>query len=68
MRVIVDVTQVTRQNDNGFSVRSIEITCSRCDHSVLVFGTSERSVKRGCVMLKEECPEEEEENYYYTEE
>lgn len=62
MRVIVDVTQVTRQNDNGFSVRSIEITCSRCDHSALVFGTS-----GGCVMLKEECPEEEE-NYYYTEE
>jgi len=42
---------------------SICLTCQRCDHEVKVFGCSEKSEKRGLVMLREQCPQGEE-NFY----
>jgi len=44
----------------------VRVTCKRCGHFVEVFGTSERSIKRGLVTLREECPEGEE-NFYVDE-
>jgi hypothetical protein len=44
-------------------VRGLEVTCTKCGHTVQVFGTGEASAKRGGVMLSEECPEDER-NFY----
>jgi hypothetical protein len=32
------------------------ITCGFCGHEVEVYGVSDRSARRGLVMLREECP------------
>lgn len=45
------------------AVRGLVITCTRCRHSVEAFGTEENSVKRGAVMLRDECPFDED-NFY----
>ena len=66
MKVEVAVKEVVLQNEDGYTVMGVEVTCSRCDHCVEVFGTSERSIRRGCVMLREECPQGEE-NFYTDE-
>lgn len=63
MRVLVTVDRTTLQNDRGYDIEGIVVTCDRCDHVVEVFGTGEPSIRRGCAMLREECPEDEE-NFY----
>lgn len=63
MRVEVTVEERMMENDNGIEIEGIEVTCTRCDHAVAVFGTSEASEKRGCVMLRDECPNKER-NFY----
>ena len=62
MRVPIDISEEDLDGDYG-TVPGLVITCTRCRHSVEVFGTEESSVKRGAVMLREECPYEEE-NFY----
>jgi DNA polymerase III subunit epsilon len=54
--VPVDVEEVELENERGVKIDGVKITCGRCDHEVEVFGTSEASVKRGCAMLRDECP------------
>jgi hypothetical protein len=63
MRVKVEVEEVELENDRGKLVDGVVVCCGRCGHKVEVFGTGEASVKRGCVMLREECPEGES-NFY----
>ena len=64
MRVKVRVEEIELDGDDSeYPVPSVEVTCTRCKHSVQVFGTSEASIKRGCLMLREECPEGES-NFY----
>ena len=46
-------------------IPSISVTCSRCDREVEVYGRSGASVRRGCVMLNEECSEG---NWYVADE
>lgn len=62
MRVPIDISEEDLDGDYG-SVPGLVITCTRCRHSVEVFGTEESSVNRGAVMLREECPYEED-NFY----
>lgn len=62
MRVKIDVSEEELDGDYG-AVPGLIITCTRCRHSVEVFGTEEHSVKRGAVMLRGECPFNEN-NYY----
>lgn len=62
MRVSVDIAYADVEGDYG-TVDGICLTCERCDHSVEVAGTSDRSARRGAIMLREECPEGED-NYY----
>lgn len=62
-RVVVDVEEVDLEGNDGQLIPGITVTCSRCDHCVEVFGKSERSIRRGCVLLKEECPNNED-NWY----
>ena len=62
MKITVEVEEDELDGDYG-SVSGLRITCPRCGHEVEVFGTDERSAKRGAVMLREECPRGES-NYY----
>ena len=61
MRVEVEVEEVELESDSGREIPGITVTCIKCGESVEVFGQSEASVKRGCVMLKEMCDER---NFY----
>lgn len=66
MKVLVTVCETTLEGDEGQDIEGVRVTCDRCDHAVEIFGTSDRSIRRGCVMLREECPQNEEN--FYTEE
>lgn len=65
MRVKCEVEEVTLEGDCG-EVEGVCVRCGRCDHEVEVFGTSARSVRRGLMMLREDCPQGED-NYYTAE-
>jgi hypothetical protein len=63
INVKVTVNEITLDDDNGNEICGISVSCSRCGYQVEVFGTSERSVTRGCVMLREQCPQNQK-NFY----
>jgi hypothetical protein len=67
MRVECEVHEVELENDHGRLVAGVSVSCSRCDHETESFGTTERSVKRCLVLLREECPNGED-NFYVTDE
>lgn len=62
MRVPIEISEEDLDGDYG-TVPGLIITCTRCCHSVEVFGTEDNSVKRGAVMLRDECPLDED-NFY----
>lgn len=45
------------------TVPSVRATCPRCGHCEESFGTSDQSIKRSLVLLREHCPNSEK-NYY----
>lgn len=63
MKVEVEIVEKVLEGDNGNDVQGIEARCTRCDHTVEVFGTGEASIKRGCAMLRDACPRGER-NFY----
>lgn len=63
MRVEVSIEEVVLQSEEGRDVDGVCARCSRCDHETESFGTSEKSVKRCLVLLREECPNDEN-NFY----
>jgi hypothetical protein len=63
MRVECEVDEVELESEDGRTVEGVQATCSRCDHQTESFGTSDRSVKRCLVLMREECPRNEE-NFY----
>lgn len=63
MRVECDKEDVVLDNDRGIPVPSVCVTCLRCNHKTTSYGTSEKSVTRCLVLLKEECPNSED-NFY----
>ena len=56
MRVSCSVGYTTLEGDHGDDIDSVEVTCSRCQHTTESYGTSERSVNRCLVLLREQCP------------
>lgn len=62
MRVRCWIEEVELEGDHAL-VEGVEATCTRCDHRTEAFGTSEASVRRALVMLRETCPRGEL-NYY----
>jgi len=56
MNVPADVAEIEMENEEGRPVPGVAVTCSKCGHVVEVYGTSERSERRGAVMLREDCP------------
>jgi hypothetical protein len=67
MRVTVVTAKTTVKDETGRKVEGIVLTCSRCGKTVEVFGTSDASVKRGFVKLREVCKETGR-NFYVEEE
>lgn len=64
--VTVEYTHVEKDDDFGeWSGPGVSVSCSRCGHVVEVLGSTDASIMRGCVMLKEECPNRE--RNFYTE-
>ncbi len=63
MRVKVELDEDYFLGDFGGDVPGLRVTCSRCGHSVEVFGQEESSAKRGAATLREECPENEDNRY-----
>jgi len=64
--VKVDVFETVLQGDYGL-VEGLEVRCTLCGTEVEVYGRSPRSMRRGCMMLKEQCPNQQRwrrENYY----
>ena len=64
-RVECQIEECELENEGGRMVPGVRAKCSECDHETESFGTSERSVKRCLVLMREECPEGRE-NYYVT--
>lgn len=62
VRIEVEVEYTSLPGDYG-DIDSVEATCSRCGHTEEAYGTSEASVKRCLVLLRENCPEGES-NFY----
>ncbi len=65
MRVPCDISEVELDGDSGL-VDGVCATCQRCGHETESFGTSDRSIKRCLVLMREECPEGES-NFYVAE-
>lgn len=63
MRVEVEIYEDEVESDTGRDIPGLRLTCGRCGYEVAVWGTSDRSAKRGAAMLAEECPQGEK-NYY----
>ena len=63
MKVECDFQYVELENDEGHDVEGVIATCSRCEHSEESSGTSEASIRRCLVLLRENCPREER-NFY----
>ena len=67
MRVECLIEELVLENENGTEIDSVCATCDRCDHVTESFGTSDASVKRCLVLMREECPNGED-NFYVEEE
>jgi hypothetical protein len=62
-----ELVQTVLFNDDDREIPSVVATCGRCDHQEECFGTSERSVRRCLVLLRESCPKGEK-NFYTADE
>ncbi len=65
-RVTCSIEEDDLDNDHGGTTPGVTATCHRCDHKTESFGTSERSIARCLVLMKEECPNAEK-NFYIEE-
>jgi hypothetical protein len=66
MKIACSIDFAELENDDGFPLDSVCATCSRCGHETESFGTSDRSIRRCLVLMREECPERES-NFYISE-
>jgi hypothetical protein len=63
VRVEVEIYEDEVENDDGYFVSGLRLTCNRCGHEVTASGTSDGSARYGAVKLSQECPNGER-NYY----
>lgn len=64
MRVTCTIDEIELEGDYG-EIPSVKATCSRCQHETESYGTSDSSIKRCLVLMREECPNKE--FNFYTE-
>jgi hypothetical protein len=65
MRIKCEVAEVEEDNEHGYPVESVCVTCPKCGHSETSFGTSDASITRSLCLLRENCPLDEN-NFYVT--
>ena len=65
-KISCSVSRTTIENDSGREVDGIRATCSRCEHETKSYGTSDASIRRCLLLMRDECPNEES-NYYVNE-
>ena len=65
MRVLCTVEEAELENDNGRPIDGVIVTCTRCEATAESFGTSEASIRRCFILLREQCDEQ---NFYYADE
>jgi hypothetical protein len=66
MKVECTIEDAEVENESGRTIPGVTATCPRCDHQTQAYGTSDRSVKRCLMAMREECPNGEE-NFYVDE-
>ena len=54
-RVECIIDETTIENENGYETPAVIATCKSCGRTTESFGTSESSIKRCLVLMKEEC-------------
>jgi hypothetical protein len=64
MQIACSILFTELENEEGYLVEGVSACCSRCGHETESYGTSDRSVRRCLVLMREECPEGE--NNFYT--
>jgi hypothetical protein len=65
-KVSVDISLITLPSDTSeYDIESVEVECNRCGDTQEVYGRTVASVKRGCVMLRENCSHGQR-NFYHT--
>lgn len=62
-KVKCSIDESSEPNDYGTETDCVIATCSRCGHEVMSFGTSDDSIRRCLVVMREECPRGEK-NFY----
>jgi hypothetical protein len=55
-KIACAIDEVELENEEGREVPGIIATCSKCGHSTESFGTSDKSVKRCLLLMRQECP------------
>lgn len=63
-RITLEVEETTLTNERGYEQDSIIARCPQCGHEVKCYGQTEKSHKRACAVMAEECPEDS--NAWYT--
>lgn len=64
--VEVRVTECEVMNNSGHLVDGLRVECKRCGKVVEVFGVSDRSFRRACAEMNEDC-DAGEDNFYIDE-
>lgn len=65
-RIECEISTGEEENENGHSVECTYAECTLCEHVTMSFGTSERSVRRCLILMRDECPQGEA-NFYVEE-
>ncbi len=63
MKIACSIDFTELETDEGHLVDGVSALCSRCGHETQSFGTSDRSIRRCLVLMREGCPEGED-NFY----
>ncbi len=66
MKVECEITPTELDGDDGRQIDSVRARCTHCDHETEAYGTSDRSIRRCLVQMREECPRGEN-NFYVAE-
>jgi len=60
--VLCEIEQIDLEGVYG-DVESVRARCTKCDHTTESYGTSDASIRRCLVVMREECPRGES-NFY----
>jgi hypothetical protein len=65
MKISCITNETEQENDDGYPIPAVIAECSRCGHETQSFGTTQTSINRCLVLMREECPRAER-NFYVS--